>query len=65
MWWSQHVMQFSCLFFLARQILGIVGSQSDIESSFNVVGLITSLQQSKLEIKNFDHMIFIAKKLAC
>jgi len=53
------------VFFLARQILGIVGSQSDIESSFNVVGLITSLQQSKLEIENFDHMIFIAKKLAC
>jgi hypothetical protein len=64
-WWSQHVMQFSCVFFLACQILCIVGSQSDIESSFNVVGLITSLQQSKLEIENFDHMIFIAKKLAC
>jgi hypothetical protein len=64
-WWSQHVMEFSCVFFLACQILGIVGSQSDIESIFNVVGLITNLQQSKLEIEILDHMIFIAKKLAC
>ncbi len=32
---------------------------------FNVVGLITNVQQSKLEIENLDHLIFIAKKLAC
>jgi hypothetical protein len=42
-WWSQHVMQSSHVFFLVRQILGIVGLQSDIESIFNLVGLITNL----------------------
>ncbi len=56
-------MQSSRVFFLARQILGIVGLQSDIESIFNVVGFITNLQQSKLEIENLDHLKFITKKL--
>ncbi len=46
MWCKFHM----CLF-LAHQILGIVGSQSDIESIFNVVGLITNLHNLSWRLK--------------
>jgi hypothetical protein len=42
-WWANHVMQFPHVFFLARLMLKIVGSQIEIKQIFNVASIITSL----------------------
>jgi hypothetical protein len=53
--------QFLHVVFLACQVLGIVGSKTEIECIFNVVRVITNLQCSKLEIDNLDCLILVVK----
>jgi hypothetical protein len=43
-WWAEYEQQFPNLAYLARQVMGIVGSQIEIERIFNMVGVITSLK---------------------
>jgi hypothetical protein len=47
--------------FVARQILGIVGSHIEVEKVFNVAGICTSLQRSRLAIENIEMLISIYK----
>ncbi len=42
-WWANHAMQFPHVSFLACYMLGIVGSQIEIERIFNVTSIITNL----------------------
>jgi len=50
LWWANHVMQFSHVYFLACQVLGIVGSQIETEQIFNVHRIITNLNDQGLEL---------------
>jgi hypothetical protein len=45
--------------FLACQVLGIVGSEIEIEHTFNVVGVITNLRCSNLKIDKLDCFILV------
>jgi hypothetical protein len=45
-WWKVHESQFSYVVFVARYILGIVGSQIEGERVFNIVGICTNMQWS-------------------
>jgi hypothetical protein len=42
-------------------VLGIMGSQIEIKQIFSVVGVITNLRRSCLEIENLDRLIFVIK----
>jgi hypothetical protein len=53
-WWIAHESQFLHVVFLAHQIFRIVGSQIETERIFNLVGVITNLQRSRLGIENLD-----------
>lgn len=46
---------------LAKQILGIVGSQIETERLFSIAGVLTTLQGCDLQTDNCDKMIFVAK----
>jgi hypothetical protein len=50
-WWEKHESKFPKVSFFARQILGIVGSQIEIECIFSLVGILTSLRRYKLQLK--------------
>ncbi len=43
-WWCIHETQFPNVGFLAKQILGILGSQIEIECVFNLVNVLTTFQ---------------------
>ncbi len=45
--------------FLARQVLGIIGSQIETKRIFNIVSVITNLQRFWLGIDNLDCFILI------
>ncbi len=60
-WWVAHESQFSHVVFPAHQILRIVGFQIETKRIFNLVGIITNLQRSRLGIENLDRLIVIAK----
>ncbi len=49
--------------FLARQILGIVGSQIEIERIFSLVDIFTNLRRCHLHLQtnNLERPIFISK----
>jgi hypothetical protein len=47
--------------FLAREVLGIVGSQIETKHIFSVAGIITNLQQSRLGINNLDCFVLVIK----
>ncbi len=42
-WWKAHESQFSYVAFVAQQILGIVGSQFEVERVFNIVDICTNM----------------------
>ena len=46
--------------FLARQILGIVGSQIETVRIFSVAGVFNNLRRSKLGVDNLDRLIMIS-----
>jgi hypothetical protein len=47
-WWEKHENMFLTISFCAKQILGIVGSQIEIEFFFSLVGILTSLKKCRL-----------------
>lgn len=51
----------TCISIFACGFFGIVGSQIEIECIFNVVGVITNFQCSKLGINNLDCLILVIK----
>jgi hypothetical protein len=48
--------------FLVRQILGILGSQIEIERIFSLVGILTNLRRCHLQSKNQEKLNFYSKK---
>jgi hypothetical protein len=52
---------FPTIGFCARQILGIVGSQIEIERIFSLTRILTSLKKCRLQSENLDKLIFVNK----
>jgi hypothetical protein len=52
---------FPCEGFLARQYLGIPGSQIEIERIFSVASILTNLRCSRLGLENLNNLIMIYK----
>jgi hypothetical protein len=44
-WWEKHESMFPIVGFYASQILGIVGSQTEIEKLFSLVEILTSYRK--------------------
>jgi hypothetical protein len=51
-WWGKHEAMFPIVSFLACQILGIVGSQIEIERNFFLTNVLTNLRKCHLQSKN-------------
>jgi hypothetical protein len=47
-WWVKHESRFPIIGFLANQILGIIGSQIEIECIFSLARILTSLRRCQL-----------------
>lgn len=58
-WWKDHEVQFPNVGFLARQILGIVGTQVETERIFSVVGLITAARRRHIGPDNLNKLVLI------
>ena len=61
LWWRKHEKEFRNVAFLARQILGIVGSQVEIERIFSITGVILSQQRRRLGMEHLEKVVFISK----
>ncbi len=51
-----HETQFPNVNFLAKQILGILRSQIEIECVFNLTGVLTTLRRYRLHVNNLDQI---------
>ena len=60
-WWRVNEALLPCVGSLARQYLGIPGSQIETESIFSVVGILTNLRRSRLGLENLNNLIMIYK----
>jgi hypothetical protein len=61
-WWEKHESRFHVISFLAKQILGIVNSQIEIECIFFCLArMLTSLRRCWLQSENLDKFIFISQ----
>ncbi len=60
-WWQKHEAMFLTIRFLAQQILGIVGSQIEIEMIFYLTEILTNLKKCCLQIENLEKLIFVSK----
>ncbi len=47
-WWEKHESMFPIVDFYARQNLGIVGSKTEIEKIFSLIGILTSSKKCHL-----------------
>jgi hypothetical protein len=47
--------------FLAQQILGVIGSQIEIEITFSLVGILTNLKRCHLQIDNLKKLTSVNK----
>jgi len=61
LWWSKHEGQFSTIVKLAKTILGIPGSQIEIERVLSIVGILTSLSCCCFCSKNLDLLVLLIK----
>jgi len=52
---------FPIIGFLAQQILGVVGSQIEIEIFFSFTIIFTNLRRCCLQIENLEKLIFVNK----
>ncbi len=59
--WAKHEQWFPNLTYVSRQVMGIVGSQIEIERIFSMVRVITSLKSCLLGIENLDKLVLIMK----
>jgi hypothetical protein len=60
-WWWIHETQFPNVNFLAKQILGILGSHIETERVFNLASGLTTLRRCKLKVDNLDRIITMVK----
>ncbi len=60
-WWEKHGSMFPIITFCVGQILGMVGSQIEIEIIFSLPRILTSLRTCHLQLENFDKLIFVNK----
>lgn len=60
-WWKANATRFPSLAYLARQFLGIPGSQIETERIFSVAGVLTSLRRCRLGLSNVNGLIMIYK----
>jgi hypothetical protein len=60
-WWRLNEALFPCVGFLARQCLGILGSQIETERIFSVASILTNLRRSRLGLENLNNLIMIYK----
>jgi hypothetical protein len=60
-WWRIHESQFPNMGFLAKQILGILGSQIEIERVFSLASVLTTLRHCHLQMENMDQIIMMVK----
>ncbi|KAG0556897.1 hypothetical protein KC19_11G087000 [Ceratodon purpureus] len=58
-WWKDREVQFPNVGFLARQILGIVGTQVETERIFSVAGLITAVRRRHIGPDNLNKLVMI------
>ncbi len=58
-WWEKHESMFPTIGFCARQILGIVRSQIEMERIFSLVGIFINHKECHLQSKNLDNLIFV------
>jgi hypothetical protein len=60
-WWKKHECQYPNVGFLARQILGILGSQIETKCIFSIVGVLPNLRCYRLGFDNLDALVMICK----
>ncbi len=60
-WWAKHESLFPTMAFLARQILGIIGFQIEIEKKNSLVEIFTNLRRCHLQLDNLDKIILLVK----
>jgi hypothetical protein len=60
-WWEKHGNMFPIVGFCVRQILGIIGSQIEIEIIFSLPRILTSIRKCHLQLENLDKLIFVSK----
>jgi hypothetical protein len=60
-WWKAQEGHFSYVKFVAHQILGIVGSQIEVEKNLNIAIIYTNLCHYRLGIENLEMFISIYK----
>jgi hypothetical protein len=61
LWWSKHEGQFLIVAYLARAILGILGSQIEIERIFSIVDILIGLHCGQLGPYNLDLLVPLIK----
>jgi hypothetical protein len=47
--------------FCAKQILKVVGFQIEIERIFSLARILTGFKRCRLQLENFDKLIFVSK----
>jgi hypothetical protein len=62
-WWRAQEGHFSYVGFLVRQILGIVGSQIEVERVFSIASICTNLHHSRLGTESIEMLISIYKNI--
>ncbi len=59
--WENHETMFPNVGLLAHQILGIIGSQIEIERVFSLPWIFTNLKESCSQSNNLGNLIFVSK----
>ncbi len=60
-WWQIHETQFPNVSLFVKQILGILGSQIEIEHVFNLARVLTNLKHYRLQVDKLDRIITMVK----
>jgi len=58
-WCQKHESMFLTIGFFVQQILGIVGSQIEIEKVFSLVGILNNPRRCCLQLKNLENLVFV------
>jgi hypothetical protein len=58
-WWEKHESKFNIVGFLAKQMVGIIGSEIEIEHIFSLVGILTCIRKYQLQSEILDKLISI------
>ncbi len=60
-WWQIHETQFPNVSLFAKQILGILGSQIEIEHVYSLARVLTDLKCYRLQVDKLDRIITVVK----